>query len=366
MILTIIGILILGLTFLRFMVALVNMLSRPYLPDPRGEYGRLPSLSVLIPARNEEHNIGTLLGSLAVLPYDDAEILVYDDGSTDGSALVIKGYARLDKRVRYIPGSELPEGWTGKNRACHNLAAEARGEYLLFLDADVIAGNDLLRNAVSWSVKHNLTLLSMFPGQLMKTRGEKIVVPFMFRILLSLLPLFLIRRCPWPSFSAANGQMMLFRGDAYRKYLFHERVKDRMAEDIEIMREVKRLRLKGDTLIGRKEIRCRMYRSYREGVNGFSRNIFSMFSNSTFFFLLYSLTGLAGWIVLLLLPWYYLVTYLLMVLSLNAMIAVTSGQRVKSSLRRLLPGIVAFYHISFLAVTRRVAGSYEWKGRKVK
>jgi len=366
MILTIIGILILCLTFLRFLVAMVNMLSRPYLPESHPEYGPLPSLSVLIPVRNEEKSIGKLLGTLTALPYNNAEILVYDDGSTDGSAQVIDGYARIDNRVRYISGSDLPDGWTGKNRACHNLAKEARGEYLLFLDADVIVGFDLLRRAVSYALRYELTLLSMFPGQVMKTDGEKIVVPFMFRILLSLLPLFLIRRCTWTSFSAANGQMMLFRGETYRKYCFHEKVKDQLAEDIEIMRVVKRLRLKGDTLLGRKEIKCRMYRSYAEGANGFSRNILSMFSNSTFFFLLFSLTGLAGWIVLVFLPWYFLVSYLIMVVSLNAMIAVTSRQNVFENLRWLLPGIAAFYHIAVLAVARTAGKSYEWKGRKVK
>lgn len=366
MILTVIGILILYLTFLRFAVAMVNMLSRPYLPIPPGEYSQLPSLSVLIPVRNEEKNIGTLLGTITALPYGDTEIIVYDDGSTDGSALIIEGYMRLDHRIRYLRGSDLPDGWTGKNRACHNLAAEARGEYLLFLDADVLVGNDLLRNSVSHALKHKLTLLSIFPGQVMKTTGEKIVVPFMFRILLSLLPLFLIRRCSWTSFSAANGQMMLFRGDDYRKHLFHERVRGRLAEDIEIMRAVKRLRLKGETLVGHREIRCRMYRGYMEGVNGFSRNIFSMFGNSLLFFLLFSLTGLAGWIVLLFLPWYFPVLYLLMVVSLNAMIAITSGQRVEENLRYLLPGIGAFYHIAAMAVTRTLAKSYEWKGRKVK
>ena len=366
MILSLIGILILFLTFLRFMVAMVNMLSRPYLPELQPDYGPLPSLSVLIPVRNEEKNIGKLLGSLISLPYKNAEILVYDDGSTDGSALVIDGYIRLDSRVRYLRGSDLPEGWTGKNRACHNLAKEAKGEYLLFLDADVTVRNDFLRRAVSYAGKHDLALLSMFPGQIMRTNGEKIVVPFMFRILLSLLPLFLIRRCSWTSFSAANGQMMLFRGETYRKYRFHEKVKDHLAEDIEIMRVIKRARMRGDTLVGRSEIMCRMYRSYMEGVNGFSRNIFSMFGNSVLFFLLYSLTGLAGWIILAFMPWYFPASYLLMIVSLNAMIAVTSGQKVSHSIRWLLSGIAAFYHIAFLAVVRTAGRSYEWKGRKVK
>ncbi len=366
MILMISAFIVLFLTFLRFSVAFLNMVSRPYLPEVEGQQGDLPLLSVLIPVRNEEKNIDRLLGSLTSLAYRNAEILVYDDGSTDGSAQLIRGYEALDSRVRYMKGTELPAGWTGKNRACHNLAMAAKGDYLLFLDADVTVGYDLLRRAVIFARRHNLALLSMFPEQVMRTRGEKIVVPFMFRILLSLLPLFLIRRCRWTSFAAANGQMMLFRGDLYRRYRFHEAVRERLAEDIEIMMLVKRRRLRGDTLVGGKEIRCRMYRSYREAISGFSRNIFSMFGNSVLFFLLFSLTGLAGWILFLFLPWYYMISYLIMTAGLNAMIAVTSRQRVSENLKYLLPGIAAFYHIALTAIVKTFRRSYEWKGREVK
>lgn len=366
MILTVAGSLVLYLTFLRFAVALVNLVSRPYLPFVTRDRSRLPSLSVLIPVRNEEKNIGTLLGSLSLLPYEKAEIIVYDDGSTDSTAEVIAACARVDRRIRCISGDELPEGWTGKNHACHRLAAEAANEYLLFLDADVTVGEDLLKRAVSYASRHRLALLSMFPRQKMRSRGEKIVVPFMFRILLSLLPLFLIRRCRWTSFSAANGQMMLFHGETYRRYRFHERVRDRLAEDIEIMRLVKRSRLRGDTLVGRKEIECRMYRSYIQGVNGFSRNIFSMFGNSMTFFLLYAITGLAGWIILLFLPWQFAALYFMMVVLLNAMIAATSRQKIRENLLWLLPGIAAFYHIAFLALRRRKHRTFEWKGRKIR
>lgn len=366
MILTISALLVLFLTFLRFLVSFLNMVSRPYLPEVASQQGDLPSLSVLIPVRNEEKNIDRLLGSLASLTYHNAEILVYDDGSTDGSAQLIRGYEALDSRVRYIAGTELPPGWTGKNRACHNLAMAASGDYFLFLDADVTVGYDFLRRAVHFARRHDLALMSMFPEQVMRSRGERIVVPFMFRILLSLLPLFLIRRCSWTSFAAANGQMMLFKGDLYRRFRFHEAVKDRLAEDIEIMRLVKREKLKGDTLVGGKEIRCRMYHSYSEGISGFSRNIFSMFGNSVLFFLLFSLTGLAGWILFLFMPWYFMASYIIMIVALNAMIAVTSRQRVSENLKYLLPGIVAFYHIALTAIVKTFRQSYEWKGRVVK
>jgi chlorobactene glucosyltransferase len=160
--------------------------------------------------------------------------------------------------------------------------------------------------------------------------------------------------------------MMLFRSRDYKNQWFHEKVKERLAEDIEIMRVIKRSGLRGDTLVGGEEIRCRMYGSYKEGVNGFAKNIFSMFSNSIIFFLLFSLTGLFGWIVLLFLPWYFLASYLFMVLSLNAMIAVTSRQRLITSIQYIIPGIAAFYHIAYLAVKAAVTGRYEWKGRKMK
>ena len=365
MILMISALLVLFLTFLRFSVAFINMVSRPYLPEADPQTDDLPSLSVLIPVRNEEKNIDRLLGSLTYLGYNKAEILVYDDGSTDRSALLIRGYEALDSRVRYIAGTELPAGWTGKNYACHNLAMAATGDYLLFLDADVTVGYDLLRRAVLFARRHDLALLSMFPDQMMRTRGEKIVVPFMFRILLSLLPLFLIRRCRWTSFAAANGQMMLFRGDLYRRYHFHEAVKERLAEDIEIMRLVKLKKLRGDTLVGGKEIQCRMYHNYSEGIDGFSRNIFSMFGNSIPFFLFYSLSGLGSWILFLFLPWYFMASYIFMIVGLNAMIAVTIRQRVSENLRYLLPGTVAFYHIALTAVVKTFRQSYEWKGREV-
>ena len=366
MILTIAGSLVLFLTFLRFTVALVNMLSRPYLPHVIKDRSEMPSLSVLIPVRNEEKNIGTLLGSLAMLPYERAEIIVYDDGSTDNTAEVVSACSRVDCRVRCITGEELPAGWTGKNHACDNLAAAAANEYLLFLDADVTVGEDFLKRAVSFASRHRLALLSMFPRQRMRSRGEKIVVPFMFRILLSLLPLFLIRRCRWTSFSAANGQMMLFHGETYRRYRFHEKVRDSLAEDIEIMRLIKKNRLRGDTLVGGREIECRMYRNYTDGVNGFSRNIFSMFGNSITFFMLYAVTGMAGWILLLFLPPQFAVTYSLMVVFLNAMIAFTSRQRIGENLLYLLPGIAVFYHIAFLALRRRAGKSFEWKGRIIR
>ncbi len=92
-----------------------------------------------------------------------------------------------------LSGTTLPEGFTGKNHACHQLSLSARGDYFLFMDADVRVKGALLEEALSWMLKKDLALLSIFPVQKMKSFGEKISVPLMNWILLSLLPLPLIR-----------------------------------------------------------------------------------------------------------------------------------------------------------------------------
>ena len=118
--------------------------------------------------------------------------------------------------------------------------------------------------------------------------------------------------------------------------------------------------------MGRKEIECRMYNGYTEGVNGFSRNIFSMFGNSLTFLLLFAVTGLAGLILIFFLPWQFTALYLMLVVGLNAMIASTSRQRISENLVWLLPGIASFYHIAYLSLRRRARKNFEWKGRTIK
>jgi len=114
-------------------------------------------------------------------------------------------------------------------------------------------------------------LMSIFPTQEMYTLGEKITVPNMQIILLTLLPLPLVRLSGFPSLSAANGQFMLFRRDTYEKIEPHKQFRKSRAEDIEIARHMKRLRLRVSCLTGERDVRCRMYHSLAEAVEGFSK-----------------------------------------------------------------------------------------------
>ncbi|MFA5735365.1 MAG: glycosyltransferase family 2 protein, partial [Proteiniphilum sp.] len=235
---------ILAFALLQLLVALVNLLFREGLParEAKGEAGAKTrqTVSLLIPARDEEANIGNLLGDLTTLTDRIQEIIVCDDQSTDNTASIVERYATVDSRIRLIRSEGLPDGWFGKNHACHCLAQEAAGDYLLFLDADVRVGEGVIDRSLQYVQRHRCDLMSVFPTQEMQTLGEKITVPNMQIILLTLLPLPLVRLSGFPSLSAANGQYMLFRHETYKELEPHGQFRMSRAEDIEIARHLKR------------------------------------------------------------------------------------------------------------------------------
>ncbi|MBW6460685.1 MAG: glycosyltransferase, partial [Bacteroidales bacterium] len=179
-------------------VVLVNQFSRIILRPAVPREERM--VSVLIPARNEEANIGPMLDDLLGLDYPNMEIIVYDDDSSDGTAGIVRAKAMADNRVKYLKGEGPLPGWLGKNHACHQLASQARGDYLLFLDADVRVRRGIVGHTLAYLQKYNLALLSLFPVQVMKSFGEWLTIPLMNRILLGNLPLLFIRKTSLPDF----------------------------------------------------------------------------------------------------------------------------------------------------------------------
>lgn len=359
------AVVILFLTFLRMLVALANLFTMPFPGKRQVEKG--PLVSVLVPARNEEENIGRLLDSLIQQQYSPFEVIVYNDSSTDATGEIVREYRTRSSIVGHIEGGELPDGWLGKNHACHRLAESAAGEYLLFVDADVIAGRDMISSAVARMRDKQLALLSVFPYQIKVTKGEKVVVPVMSWILLSLLPLILVRVCKWSSFAAANGQFMMFRAAVYRQYRFHEMARMRLAEDIVIARTMKRMRLRIETLAGREAgVSCRMYRNYSEAINGFAKNVMTMFGDSRLFLVFFLIICLAGWAAVIIgAGWYGLMAYLFMVLSINIAVAGVSGQNIAEALLLFPERMVAFVLIVVRAFAIRGRNVYEWKDRKI-
>ena len=137
--------------------------------------GRLLRVSVLVPARNEEANISNCVRSLLAQDYPDFEVVVLNDGSTDRTGEILAELAGA--RLRVLEGADLPEGWLGKNWACHQLAEAADGEIILFTDADTRHGPQSVRHGVAALEAEGADLLTAIPHEETVTWAERLVVP---------------------------------------------------------------------------------------------------------------------------------------------------------------------------------------------
>jgi glycosyltransferase involved in cell wall biosynthesis len=271
----------LTLSLVSVSVALYNLITKPVLLYlPRSGISTKPLVSVLIPARNEAEVIKRILYSITQQTYRNIEIIVLDDHSEDRTFAVATSVANTEPRMRILRGKDLPDGWTGKNWACFQLAKEAQGDMMLFIDADVELAPEAISSAVVHMELNRVDMLSVFPTQIMNSFGERLVVPLMNWILISFLPLRLVYESPNPKFAAANGQFILIRCDAYFHIGGHEAIREKIVEDMEIARALKRSGMRIITLLGGDLVACRMYAGAEEAVGGFTKNFYPGFNTS--------------------------------------------------------------------------------------
>lgn len=350
----------------RLIVAFVNWAGKPYWPRSRTRYVAPPEVSVLIPARNEERNIGLLLGDLTADTTGICEILVYDDRSTDATAAVVQGFARKNPRVRLLAGGDLPPGWLGKNHACHLLARQAAGRYLLFLDADVRIREQAVVRALRYVQRTGVRLLSVFPHQLMPDPATRLAVPLMNWILLSMLPLTAVRRAPQAALCAANGQFLFFEASAYRALRPHRKFRDAPVEDMAIAREYKHTGHPVAVLLGRYDIECTMYTSLDDAVEGFAKNFFSFFGGSAWLCYLFVIaTTAAPPVVFILLGPLPGGIYLAMIVLLRALVSAASHQPVGRNILLMIPQQAVLWRIVVTASVRKRRKRLLWKGRNI-
>ena len=235
-----------------------------------------PLVSVLIPARNEEQNIETCLRSIQEQDYPNFEIIVLDDNSTDRTAAIVERLAAKNKRIRLIKGKPLPPGWAGKPFACYQLAENAKGSWLLFIDADTTSERYMLRSTLAVAIGLNLSLLSGFPRQMAESLPEKIALPIMYFIIMCWMPLWWLHRSIGHRPSLTIGQFLLFRRDEYWRIGGHMAVKDRILEDVWLGVETvqqggRHLAIDLSTVFY-----CRMYRTVGAMWEGFVKWIYSI------------------------------------------------------------------------------------------
>jgi chlorobactene glucosyltransferase len=227
----------LGAVTLGLSVLLINLLLNLRALHKLGsEKGKLPMdlpcISVLIPARNEEEDIVPCLESLRKQDYPAYEILVLDDNSTDRTAERVAEIAAKDPRVRLLRGKPLPQGWAGKPYACHQLAAQAKGSWLLFTDADTIHAPTMLSSAMAYAHEHKLSLISGLPLQKTVSFSQRVAVPAMYFIILCCMPLWWVQGARRPRPGLVIGQFIFVSAADYHEVGGHEAVRSKILEDI--------------------------------------------------------------------------------------------------------------------------------------
>ena len=241
---------------------------------PAGGGPGAPRVSVCIPARNEEMNVGPVVRGALASRGVEVEVLVYDDQSTDGTPGILARLCTEDARVRAVETRPLPEGWNGKQWGCERMGQAARGEWLLFTDADVRLAPDCLVRALDEAALLRADLLSTIPREEVGSFLERMVVPLIHWMLFSWLPMPRMRTTNDPATSAGCGQFLLVRREAWRAAGGHAAFRDSMHDGIRLPRNVRRAGLRSDLYDGSDGVRCRMYRGAAQTWRGFTKNAY--------------------------------------------------------------------------------------------
>lgn len=257
------------------LLAFMGLLVRLPRPLPTGAPTHTPSVTVVVPARNEAVNIQTCLGSLVASTYPDFEVVVVDDRSEDGTGDLARAVGTGNARkVTVVSGEAVPEGWLGKPWACAQGARVATGELLLFTDADTVHGPDLLARAVAGMEEDDADVMTVAGRQIMGSFWERLVQPQVFTTMA--FRYFnaerSVARGRWRD-AIANGQYLLFRRKAYDALGGHGAVKDEVVEDLAMAQHTVRSGRKLRLRMAEDAFATRMYRSLGELVAGWSKNI---------------------------------------------------------------------------------------------
>lgn len=382
-----------GLSFLSIMTVLIitfiNIINpKNFLKNYRNEIydfnkhsdkdiqNKLPFVSVLVPARNEERNILNLLNSISNQNYPNYELIILDDNSTDNTAKIVSEFIANNSHIniQLIIGRELPSGWIGKNWACFQLSESANGDILIYTDADNTHSKDAIITSVNAINRNNVDFLSAFPEQILVTFWEKVITPFIDLVLYSLLPLILVKNSKFTSLSAANGQWIVIAKDAYKITGGHNTLKNKIVEDVEFCKLIKSKNLKAMVLNGQEIIFTRMYHNLTEIISGFNKNFYGLTNNNIFIFLFlmtfFTLLGILPFVYLFCFALNYAIILTLLLLLwqilLSLMIKQNKITEILFQFITLPIKLIFVFIIGIKSMYSNYSGNITWKDRKVK
>lgn len=358
------------------------------LPYDTAENFNSKKISVCIPARNEEHNIGSLLETVLDQKYDNFEVHVLDDQSTDRTPDILQEFkTKHPQRLFIHKGKNKPDDWFGKPWACQQLSEAASGELLLFIDADTKLKPGALSRINNSFQYYGLDMLTVWPRQILGTFWENTVLPLIYFALLTALPSIYVYRKPrWmpafiyyrlrKHFAAANGQCVTFTQNAYRQIGGHRSVKQQVVEDVELAKNIKREGLTLRMFTGMNTISCRMYRSEKEMFEGLRKNFLAGFSNSLPLFI----TAAILHIIVFILPFFTLMWQIVhynppvFFLSIASIALIFIQRLVISTWFNWNPlyvfthplGVIWFQRLGIIKIVDKITGKTAlWKGRSV-
>lgn len=359
-----------------WIIALHNARAFPRLKPANPSLPAQPTVTVLVPARNESGNIGRVVADILAQDVDDLRLIVLDDQSDDDTIARAYAAANGDPRFRLLQGDPMPPGWLGKSWACEQLARHATTDLLLFSDADVRWRPGALAALIAHAVSTEADLLSVWPTQETVTWSERLVVPMMEFVLLAYLPVRWAHSPLMVAAAAANGQVMLFRRDAYQTIGGHRSVAGNVLDDVGLALAIKRAQLRLRMVDGAGLVTCRMYQSCPEVVAGYGKNIVAGHGDSVLHLLLSTLIHL----LLFVMPVIWLPVALIQgawgqALWAAALTALGIGLRALTArIARLRVGDAWWLPVSILFLgaiglhavwDRFVYGGPKWKGRRI-
>jgi len=327
-------------------------------------------VSILVPMRNEERNVKTLLSSLYKAMPANSELIILDDQSTDNTRSLLESGLQRFSNASVIDGAPLPSGWIGKVHACHQLSKRANGDYLLFLDADVTIRPKTIEASIQLLLKKRAGFLSGFPKFIKKGILGHLLIPLQHFLVGFHLPLYLANHSSMIKASAAHGSFMMFTKTAYEKAGGHEGVRGEIVDDVALMRAVKRDGNRAILANITDYVDCYMYDTNREVWDGFTKNVFTGIGRSYVLALVltlfYTVTFIAPFVIAI----YGVVTlnsWLLIPYGVVVLIRLAIDLRVKES-----PLLSLFHPIAILCLLALLLRSmyvntrskgYTWKGR---
>ena len=241
---------------------------RRYLPPDAA--ANLPSVSVLIPARNEEANIADATAAILASSNVELELIVLDDNSTDRTPEILRGIT--DPRVRVVHGIPLPAGWSGKQHACATLATHARYDLMVFVDADVRLSPDALNRMAGFMERRALGLASGFPRQITRSWAEVLLLPLIHFLLIGYLPMAQMARSEAPSLGAGCGQLFIAQKRAYQLAGGHGAIRASLHDGITLPRAFRRAGFMTGLFDATNIATCRMYSDAAQVWEGLTKN----------------------------------------------------------------------------------------------